>query len=280
MSFVVTIKDIEAISIPELDDEFAQRASRDRGDQALDVAGLRHSVREDLERAALENARSQYSGDVLEKIVEGAEIVYPDLMLTEHIDEMIREFEGSLQQQRLSLDEYLRLTNSSKDELREQYRERAIGSLQHNLVLRELVSAQEIEITDDDLELRLNSVIAGYGASPEIRKLFDSPQMRGNIRNELVMNHLNAHLAAIGRGEAPGKAIEEMKSRMIADTERARERSERLRRYREEDAAEGDETSTSGDAAGSPMLADEEDSRPASELSAENASPNTEASDA
>ncbi len=280
VSFVVTIKDIEAISIPELDDEFARRASRDRGNEAQDVAGLRQSVREDLERSAWEEARLEYSGDVLEKIVEGAEIVYPDLMLNEEIDEMIREFEGSLQRQRLGLDEYFQLTNSSRDELREQYRERAIEYLRHTLVLRELVSVQAIEITDDDLELRLESVVAGYGTSPEMRKLFDTPQMRDNFRNELVMNHLNEHLAAIGQGEDPDSAIEDMKSRMIADTERARERSERLRRYREEDATEGDESSTSGDSAESPVLADAEESRPASELSAENASPNTEASDA
>jgi len=279
VSFVVTIKDIEAISIPELDDEFAQRASRDRGDEILDVAGLRQSVQQELERLAWEEAHSEYSGDVLEKIVDGAEIVYPDLMLNEYIDEMIREFEGNLQQQRLSLDDYLRLTNSSKDDLREQYREGAVHSLRHNLVLRELINAQAIEITDDDLELRLNSVIAGYGTSPEMRKLFDTPQMRVNISNELVMNHLNAHLAAIGRGEDTGTAIDEMKSRMLADTERARERSERLRRYREEDAADSDESSTSGDAAESPMLADAEESQPASESPAENASPNTAASD-
>lgn len=280
VSFVVTIKDIEAISIPELDDEFARRASRDRGDEALDVAGLRQSVREDLERSAWEEARSQYSGDVLEKIVEGAEIVYPDLMLNDQIDEMIEEFEANVKQQRLSLDEFLRLTNSSRDELREQYRERAIESLRHTLVLRELVSAQAIEITDDDLELRLNSVIAGYGTSPEIRKLFDSPQMRDNFRNELVMNHLNAHLAAIGQGEDPGAAIEDMKSRMAADAERARERSERLRRYREEDAAGGDEASTSGDAAESPLPAGEDESPPAGELSAESADAKSEEGDA
>ncbi len=237
VSFVVTIKDIEAISIPELDDEFARRTSRERGDEALDMAGLRQSVREDLARAALEDARSQYSGNVLQKIVDGAEIEYPDEMLNEHIDEMIREFEDNLRQQRLSLDEYLRLTNSTKDDLREEYRERATHSVRQTLVLRELVSAREIEISDEEVDLRLENLIAGYGASSEIRKLFDTPQMRDNFQNELVMNHLNAHLAAIGQGGDPSTAIEEMKSQMAADTERARERSERLQRYREEDAA-------------------------------------------
>ena len=248
VSFIVTINDIEAISIPELDDEFARRNSRERGDEELDLAGLRQSIHDDLARAAQDNARSQYSAAVLEKIVDGAEIEYPDLMLTEQIDEMIGEFEGNLKQQRLNLDEYLRLTNSTKDGLREQYRESAVYSLRQSLVLRELVRVRDIAISDEALELRLNSVIAGYGTNPEIRKLFDSPQMRGNIRNELVMNHLNAHLAAIGMGEDPSALIEDMESRAAADTERARERRERLQRYLAEDAASGNEEPASGDA--------------------------------
>lgn len=248
VSFVVTIKDIEAISIPELDDEFARRNSRERGDEELDLAGFRQSVHDDLARAALDNARSQYSAEVLEKIVEGADIEYPDLMLTEQIDAMIAELEGNLKQQRFNVEDYLRITNTTMDDLREQHRESAVHSLRQNLVLRELARVQDIKISDEALELRLNSVIAGLGTSPEIRKLFDTPQMRDNIRNELVMNHLHAHLVAIGMGEDPSALIEDMESRAAADTERARERRERLRRYLVEDAASGNDEPASGDA--------------------------------
>ncbi len=259
VSFIVTIKAIEAISIPALDDEFARQVSRDRGDENQDLAALRQSVRDGLQKAALDNARSQYSADVLQQIVEGAQIVYPDLMLDEHIDDMIGELEVSLKQQRLNLEEYLRLTNSSKEELREQYRERATHTLRQSLVLRELVSAREIEVTDDDIELRLQSVIAGYGDSPEIRKLFDSPQMRGNFRNELVMNFINAHLVAIGRGQDPVVAIEDLRSDMAADAEDARQRSERLRLFRQEDAASDDEASALNSAADSPARSESDE---------------------
>ena len=266
VSFIVTMKNIEAIAIPDLDDEFARRTSRERGDEELDLAGLRESTREDLQRAALDNANSQYSGKVLQSVVDGAEIDYPELMVEEHIDDMIREYEGNLAQQRLNLDEYLRLTNSTKEDLREQYREQATQRLRQSLVLRELVSEQGIEIGDDIIDLRMDNIIAGYGTSPEIRKLFDTPQMRGNIRNELVMNHINAHLVAIGIGEDPSAASKELKSQMAADSERARERSERLQRYRKEDSAnEGDQPSDSeaeseaaGDMAGTEAAAADE----------------------
>lgn len=267
VSFVVTIKEIEAISVPELDDEFAGRISRERGDEALDVAGFRQSVQDDLLRTAQDNARMEYSANVLDEIAEGAEIQYPDLMLNERIDDMIREFEGNLRQQRLRLEDYLSLTNSSEEELREQYRDDAIESLRQMLVLRELVSAQEIEISDEDLELRLDDIMGDYGARPELREVFDRPWMRDNIRNELVMNHLNAHLAAIGQGADLDAAIEDMKSRATADAKRARERAERLRRYREEEEASGDGASTNGDSDEASMPRGEDEAPPVSEQS-------------
>ncbi len=265
VSFVVTIKEIEAISVPELDDEFAGRISRERGDEALDVAGFRQSIQDDLLRTAQDNARMEYSANVLQEIVEGAEIQYPDLMLNERIDDMIREFEGNLRQQRLRLEDYLSLTNSSEEELREQYRDDAIESLRQTLVLRELVSAQEIEISDEDLELRLDDIMGDYGARPELREVFDRPWMRDNIRNELVMNHLNAHLAAIGQGADLDAAIEDMKSRATADVKRTRERAERLRRYREEEEASGDGSSIDGDSDEASMPRGEDEAPPVSE---------------
>ena len=235
VKFLVTMKSIEAIRIPELDDEFALRVSRNRGDEQQDLADLRAATREDLERAALTESKSKYSNQVLEAIVDGACIDYPEMMLDEQIDGMIGEFERNLAQQRISLDDYYRLTSSTKDDLRDQHRESAAQSLRHTLVLREIVRAHEIDISDEDIETRMDAVTAGYGSSPEIRKLFDTPQMRSNIRNELVMNQVNEHIVSIGRGAEPAKAIEALRAQMAADAQRGRERRERLQRYQSED---------------------------------------------
>lgn len=237
VEFDVTLNKIESISIPELDDEFARRVSRNRGDHELDFAGLRASTKEELQRSALSQAKSDYCRQVLEQIVAGAEIDFPDLMLEQQIDGMIGEFERNLSQQRISLDDYYRLTSSTKDDLREQHRETAANSLRHSLVLREIVSAQDITISDEDIETRLDAVISGYGSSPEIRKLFDTPQMRDNIHNDLVMSHANEHLYAIGRGEDPAAAVAAMRAQVAGDAQRAKERSERLLQYQSEDEA-------------------------------------------
>ena len=139
VSFVVTLKQIESIRIPELDDAFAEAISKNRGDEVVDLAGLRISIRLDLERAALDQAKSQYSSQVLQQIVEGADIHYPELMHSERVDELINDFAANLERQKLSLEDYLRHTGNTMEALKLQYQEPATQSLQQSLVLRELV---------------------------------------------------------------------------------------------------------------------------------------------
>ena len=237
VSFLVTLKSAEEIAIPELDDEFARRACRGRGDEERDLAGFRAVIRAELERTELDNAKNDYVERVLSEMVDGAEIEYPEVMLDEQIDGMLGEFEANLKQRGVKLEDYLRITETSNDDLREQYREPARHSLRHTLVLRELVSAQKIDVSDDDIEARLEHVIAGYGTNHAIRQMFDTPQMKGNIGNELMMSFVNAHLYAIGRGASADAEVEELKGQMAADAERARERRERRQRYAAEDEA-------------------------------------------
>lgn len=266
VSFDVTLNKIEAISMPDLDDEFARRVSRNRGDSALDMAGLRAVTKEELLRSALSQAKSEYCNRVLEEIVASAEIDFPDMMLDQQIDGMISEFERNLSQQRISLDDYYRLTNSDKDELRARHRESAENSLRHSLVLREVVSAQDITISDEEIEARLEAVMSGYGSSPEIRKLFDTPEMRDNMRQDLVMSHANEHLYAIGRGEDPAAAVEAMRMQNAEEAQRASERRERLLQYQAEDeaAAASLQSEELDDAAGEGDSAEPDDAQTAS----------------
>ncbi len=242
VEFTVTMKRIEAVEVPELDDQFARQLSRGCGDEETDLAGLRETIRDELERSALDEATNAYSGGVLQAIVDQAEIHYPDLMVEEQIDEMLREFEGNLAQRRLSLDEYLRLSGGSKEDLREGHRERATALVRQSLVMRELATALKIEVATEEIDARVDGIVAGYGGSVEIRQLFDTEQMRSNFRGELLMGRLNACLAALGKGEDAAAALDELRARTEKEAERASERSERAQRYREEDeaAADGD----------------------------------------
>ena len=77
-------------------------------------------------------------------------------MLEERIDDMLRDLDGQLQQQGMNLENYMRITGTTKESLQEQYRDSATDSLKRTLVLRELVQAQNIEMGDEQIVLFLS----------------------------------------------------------------------------------------------------------------------------
>ncbi len=240
--FHVTVKNIEAVTLPDLDDDLARKITEASGDEPLDLEGLRKRTREDLEKEALQNAKSEYGDKVLEKIVEGADIAFPELMTEERIEDMLRDLDQNLQQQGMNLDSYMRITGTTKESLQEQYFDNAVESVERTLVLRELVTAQNIEIGDEQIEKHLDSMMMQFGAQgDQFRSLIDTPQMRENILNQLLMDNIMTQLVAIGQGKDTAEALAEHEAETEAENEKARQRIERMMAAQEaEDASEDD----------------------------------------
>jgi trigger factor len=246
VNFHVTVTKIEAVTLPDLDDEFARKITEEEGDDPLDLDGLRQRTREELEKEAMQNTKSEYGDKVLEKIVEEADIAFPELMTEERIEDMLRDLDNNLQQQGMNLDSYMRITGATKESLQEQYADNAIESVGRTLVLRELVTAQNLEIGDEQIEKHLDSMMILFGGQgDQFRGLIDTPQMRENILNQILMDYIMTQLVAIGQGEDPDKAIAEREAETEAENEKARQRIERMMELQKVAAEleEGEETS-------------------------------------
>ena len=258
VTFHVTVTKAEALTLPDLDDEFARHVTTADGDEPLDLEGLRARTRDDIEKEALQRAKSEYGEKVLEKVIEGAEIAFPELMLEERIDDMLRDLDNQLQQQGMNLDSYMRITGTTKESLQEQYRDNAVESLNRSLVLGELIDAQNIEMGDEQIEKRLDNMMMQFGSQgDQFRNLIDTPQMRTNILNELLMDNIITRLVAIGRGEDPDKAVEEREAEVDAENEQARLRIEKMMAMQEEATAQAEAESEKEDTSAELVEAEE-----------------------
>ena len=226
--FDVAIKKIESIRIPALDDEFARKMGEDRGDDIHDMDALRQSEREELEQAAFQDARVEYSKRVLEKIIEGADIAFPAEMEEEHIDGLMDELDRDLQQQGINLEKFIHITGTPIETLREQYRERATRGLRQNLAMRELAAVQDAKVSDEQVEEALDEFIKQFGGGDQFRNLFDTPKMRETLAGRLFIDQMTTRLCAIGRGEDIEKALEERKAQVKSEDEKMRQRTERI----------------------------------------------------
>lgn len=232
--FLVTVEHIEAIEVPELDDDFARETCRRLGEPEMDLAGLRQTLRENMQRDEVDEAESEYSSKVLDAICESAEVKYPDMMLELEIDGMIEKLQGNLQQQGIKLADYMRLTNTSPEGLRESFREQGAASLHRMLVKYHLIELRGIKVSDDDVDLSLDYTIEGLGGG-KLREMFNAETMRESMYFTLLNDKINKHLVAMGRGEDADEAVARYLAQTRQDTKELKAKNERRKQYQEED---------------------------------------------
>ncbi|MBK9122898.1 MAG: trigger factor [Chloroflexi bacterium] len=186
-------------SEPEEDSESLPPATR-----PLNLAELRERIRDVIESRSKDEARQTYANSVLEHVIETSTVAYHEASVEQQIDDMIEDFKERLQQNRLSLDLYLKSTGRTMDDVRADYRPSAENQLRRSLAVREFAQAERLSVSQEDLNARLQTVFADIGAEAVGQLgLLNNPQFASNLINNLMSQKIEERAVAIGRGEAP-----------------------------------------------------------------------------
>lgn len=182
--FKVTIKSIKVKELPELDDEFAKDVS-----EFDTLEELRADIRKHQEESNKQRAKKDYEDEVVKKVVELAKVDIPEAMINREIDYMIRDLDYRLQYQGLTVDKYLEIMGITMDTLKNDYREVATTRVKTNLVLEAIAKAENIDVTDEEIEKRAEELAKYYG-NEDIEKMKEAilRTEKAIIKEELVNN--------------------------------------------------------------------------------------------
>lgn len=188
--FTVTVKTLKRKELAPLDDEFA----KDVGEFDT-LEELRADVLNNLKQAAEERARQQMRSEVVSKAVENAEVELPEEMVDNRVEEMVKDMERRLMTQGLLLEDYLKHTNSSLEQLKEKMRPEAERTEKTALVLDAIAKKEGIEVTDDDLGEKIKEMAEQYRQDPEtLRNILEKQNqldyLKVRIRREKTVDFL------------------------------------------------------------------------------------------
>ncbi len=202
--FSVSVKKIENITLPALNDDLAARITKDE-EKPLSLLELRMRVRENLQRMSAERATDDYTRRALDEMVTKADIKYPEAILVDEVEEMLEQFDLQLRQQGFTLKDYLKVMRKSEQEMFNDYRPTAEQRVRRGLVMREIMSAEGIDATPEELEGEIDRMLAPVADEQRenMRALFDDPKMRANILDDLLRRKTTERISAIAKGEAP-----------------------------------------------------------------------------
>ena len=146
--FKCKINSIREKEMPALDDDFVKEAS----ETANTVEEYKAEIREKLEKQADQRAENVFENDVLQKVVENAKIDIPEAMIEEQVNNMIRDMEMRLMYQGMRLDDYLKYTGQTREDLSKMYHDEAERRVRTQLTLEEIRKTENIEAEEADID--------------------------------------------------------------------------------------------------------------------------------
>lgn len=157
-TFKVNIHEIKEKELPELDDEFAKDVS-----EVDTLDELKKEIKNKLEKTAKDNEKRENENRVIEKIVENSKVDIPKVMIENQINSELQEFSYRLKIQGIELNQYLELTNTKIEDLREQFREGAEKAVKTELVLEAISKKENIKETEEEIDKEIEEFAKQYG---------------------------------------------------------------------------------------------------------------------
>ncbi|MBX6341719.1 MAG: trigger factor, partial [Thermomicrobiaceae bacterium] len=208
------------------------------GEESLDA--LKQAIRRDLLRNRALEARTEVVNEIIDKIAERLNLEIPSAMVDRQVEDDLEQLRQRLLRQGSNLDEYLRFTGKSLDELKEEMRPTAEEKIRNALILEAFSKAEEIAVTDEELEAEIDRLVAPAENQDEMRQIYGSPYFRSMIADDLASRKVSDRLIDIateGRGAVVGEGAQALEELEAAPAAAPVEAEERVAETQEAEAA-------------------------------------------
>ena len=180
--FKVTVHEIKTKILPELDDELAKDTNIEKVETLKD---LEAHVKAQLKSQKTTKAENDYSEALFKQVVENATVDVPEVMVEQEMQQMLQEIMGNLQQQGLDFETFKAITGKTTEDIKEEIKEQAESRVKLNLVLAEIVKAEKLEVTEEEMNQELENIANYYGKDVEEVKTVFAGQM-GAIASDIL----------------------------------------------------------------------------------------------
>jgi trigger factor len=184
MHIRMDIKAVETHILPELNDAFAAQVDP------------KYTTLDDLKQQTLADIQKQLDHDVARaldqtlanKLVEETKLTVPEVMITDYLDRLIER----LRQERGA--------DVNEEEVRQTNRERAEWELAWYLIRKKLIAMEKLEVTDEDVDAKLDELVADMpGDKEKMKALYRDKQYLPQIKDDIMEKKIFSHLESFAQ---------------------------------------------------------------------------------
>ncbi|MEW6182430.1 MAG: trigger factor [Bacillota bacterium] len=212
--FQIKVKSVRRKELMPYDDDLAKEVS-----EFDTLEELKTDLENKLREAATDQADLAVRQDILDKVSELAKVEVPSSMITEQVEGMVEDMVNSAEGRGVEPQRFFQLLNSSPEEMRERMKPDAERTIKMRLVLDAVVKAENLDVTDTEVDEEIAKLAAVYRQDPqELRKALEEggridvvkeKLLRERAIRFLVDNAIVNEKAPEAEGQVPEKASEE-----------------------------------------------------------------------
>ena len=212
--FKVKVHEVKEKEAPALDDEFAKDVSE--FDTLKDLkADLKKKITEERQR----EADRAFENALMEKVAENIAADIPDAMVETQCRQFLDNFKMQIAQSGIPYDQYLKMSGMTEEQLLADAKEPATRQVRVDLAVAAIIKAEDIQVTDEDVEAEYQKLAEQYGMDLElVKKYLPADQTREQLANQKAVDVVVKNATAT-KPEKPAAKKKTKKSEENAEDE-------------------------------------------------------------
>lgn len=183
--FTVTVHDIKYKERPEINDDLIKQLKRDGVET---VEKFKEVTKEDLTKERERQAEDKFTSEVIKAASDNATVDIPAVMIENEVDSEYQQFVQRMQQSGFTVEQYYQATGQTEEDMKAQMRPEATDRVKNSLVLQAIVKAENIEISQEDVDKEYKEMSELYKMDVnQIKQLLPAYQVRADLAQQKAL---------------------------------------------------------------------------------------------
>ncbi|MCD4827155.1 MAG: trigger factor [Acholeplasmataceae bacterium] len=159
VTFKVALHEVKTKNLPELTDEFVVSLEKEG---VKTVEELKASTRTQLETAKKTQAEQSITSEIIEKVVNAAELDVPEVMVEDEIKQYKENIANQAKQYGLEYDMFLQMNGITPEQFDVQVKVESEKRVKTTLVIEEIAKLEGIKATEEELTAKYAELATQY----------------------------------------------------------------------------------------------------------------------
>ncbi len=238
-NYHVRVRNIYHNVPPEVNDEFIQSLFKDAPalpegkEYPKNLEEYNAYAKEEMQKHFDKQFDDMFKNELLNKIVENATITYPDAIIDQRVKESFNRFNNYIKNQGMKVEDYMKAYQLTPDMMVKEFKAREEAELKRSLVGSEIIKAEDIKATDEEIEASLkekaearNSTLEAFKEMVEKNSYYKT-MIEDEIVSKKFMDFIIENASVTEEEFDEEKAMAEQMAKQIEETTEKEETEEK-----------------------------------------------------